>query len=351
MKGFIVSIIAVMMFTVPAASQSRLGNFSQRGAASQEMRAEGFAAAHPSLPLNTKAKITNVRNGKEIEVVIINRIPVSPDRILDISQAALRALDMKAGETIVLSVSAPLPPERTTEQDEIVELADPALAVLSVIEGEKSGEKSGQEADNEREKKAGFLNNDKEQGNRVFSNNESDNSEKAAIASDLLPFPVNSDSNAEFLAWLMTMTMDAREAREAREIREIREAREARESQEIRLEREMQEIREARDKRETKTSPVPVNGLLPKVQGVPQIIPVLPGWNSGKRYRLQVGAYSLPDMAEKAVLLVKSAGFDVEREYSGSIYRVLAVDIASEDVYSAAVRLGSLGFSQVWVKE
>jgi hypothetical protein len=345
MKGFIVSVIAVMIFAVPAVSQSRLGNFSQRGTVSQEMISAGFTAAHPSLPLNTKVKVTNVRNGKEVEVVIINRIPVSPGRILDISPAALRALDMRAGETIILSVDAPLPPVRISGQDEIIELADPALAVLSVIGGEKSGQES------DREKKTGFFIDDKEQENKVFLSNESDNPEKADFTSDLLPFPVNSDSNTEFLAWLMTMTMDAREAREAREIREIREAREVRESQEIRLEREIYEIREARDKRESQTPPIPVNGALPKIQGIPQIIPVLPDWNSEKRYRLQVGAYSLPDTAEKAVLLVKSAGFDVEREYSGSIYRVLAVGIASEDVYSAAVSLGSLGFYQVWVKE
>jgi hypothetical protein len=56
-------------------------------------------------------------------------------------------------------------------------------------------------------------------------------------------------------------------------------------------------------------------------------------------------------MARMTAEYISAAGFDVEQEQTGSIYRVMAVGIASVDVYQASVRLGSLGFGQVWVRE
>jgi hypothetical protein len=82
-----------------------------------------------------------------------------------------------------------------------------------------------------------------------------------------------------------------------------------------------------------------------------RIIPGLPDRYSGKIFRLQVGAYSALEAANRAAELVKAAGFNVELEYYGSSYRVMAVGIASVDVYQASVRLGSVGFSQIWVRE
>ena len=82
-----------------------------------------------------------------------------------------------------------------------------------------------------------------------------------------------------------------------------------------------------------------------------RIIPGLPDQNSGKIYRLQVGAYPTVEAANRAADIVEMAGFNAVKEYSGSTYRVMAVDIAAVDVYQASVRLGSVGFSQVWVRE
>jgi cell division protein FtsN len=82
-----------------------------------------------------------------------------------------------------------------------------------------------------------------------------------------------------------------------------------------------------------------------------QIIPGLPDRNSGKIYRLQVGAYSVLDTADRTARNVRAAGFNVELEQVNTIYRVMVLGIASADVYQASVRLGSLGFSQIWVRE
>jgi cell division septation protein DedD len=82
-----------------------------------------------------------------------------------------------------------------------------------------------------------------------------------------------------------------------------------------------------------------------------KIIPGLPDRNSGKTYRLQAGAYSSRDAANRIAELIRSAGFEAEIEQTGSIYRVLAAGISSPDVYSASIRLGSLGFDEIWVRE
>lgn len=54
-----------------------------------------MVAAHRSLPLNSKARITNLANGKSVEVTVVDRGPVSHDRVIDVSEQAARLLDMK----------------------------------------------------------------------------------------------------------------------------------------------------------------------------------------------------------------------------------------------------------------
>ena len=51
-----------------------------------------MTAAHKTLPLGTKAKVTNVKNGKTVEVEINDRGPYAEGRIIDLSQAAAAAI-------------------------------------------------------------------------------------------------------------------------------------------------------------------------------------------------------------------------------------------------------------------
>jgi rare lipoprotein A len=51
-----------------------------------------FTAAHPSLPLGTFVKVTNLRNGRAVVVRINDRGPVVDGRIIDLSYIAARAL-------------------------------------------------------------------------------------------------------------------------------------------------------------------------------------------------------------------------------------------------------------------
>jgi rare lipoprotein A (peptidoglycan hydrolase) len=54
-----------------------------------------LTAAHPSLPLNSKAKVTNLENGKSVEVTINDRGPGAPGRAIDVSERAAQTLGMK----------------------------------------------------------------------------------------------------------------------------------------------------------------------------------------------------------------------------------------------------------------
>jgi len=61
-----------------------------------------LTAAHPSLPFGSKIKVTNLSNGKSVEVEINDRGPFAENRIIDLSQAAARALGMmESGTTTV----------------------------------------------------------------------------------------------------------------------------------------------------------------------------------------------------------------------------------------------------------
>jgi rare lipoprotein A len=58
-----------------------------------------LTAAHRSLPFGTKIKVTNLGNGKTVEVEINDRGPFAENRIIDLSHAAAKALEMKESGT------------------------------------------------------------------------------------------------------------------------------------------------------------------------------------------------------------------------------------------------------------
>jgi rare lipoprotein A len=54
-----------------------------------------FTAAHPTLPLGTVVKVTNLANGKAVILRINDRGPFVDNRIIDVSYNAARALGFK----------------------------------------------------------------------------------------------------------------------------------------------------------------------------------------------------------------------------------------------------------------
>jgi len=55
---------------------------------------ETLVAAHRTLPFNTWVRVVNLRNNKAVEVRIIDRGPFIDGRIIDLSRAAARTIDL-----------------------------------------------------------------------------------------------------------------------------------------------------------------------------------------------------------------------------------------------------------------
>ncbi|MBS1213078.1 MAG: rare lipoprotein domain protein [Proteobacteria bacterium] len=53
-----------------------------------------LTAAHRTLPLPTRVRVTNLRNRRTVEVLVNDRGPFVQGRIIDLSQAAARALNI-----------------------------------------------------------------------------------------------------------------------------------------------------------------------------------------------------------------------------------------------------------------
>ncbi len=71
------------------------GKFHGRLTANGEIfNTHEFTAAHKQLPFNTIVKVTNLSNGKTVEVRINDRGPFVEGRIIDLSYAAAVELDM-----------------------------------------------------------------------------------------------------------------------------------------------------------------------------------------------------------------------------------------------------------------
>ncbi|MGD0693273.1 MAG: septal ring lytic transglycosylase RlpA family protein [Terriglobia bacterium] len=76
----------------------------------------GFTAAHRSLPLGTRLKITNLRNNRSLVVRVNDRGPFVPNRIVDVSRAAAFRLGfMASGLALVRAEVVSLPSDSRTD--------------------------------------------------------------------------------------------------------------------------------------------------------------------------------------------------------------------------------------------
>jgi len=489
MNRAIAVFLFAFLFTGLAFSQTNLGDFTMRGAATIQVPGEGLTAYHPYLPLNSTAVITNPVSGAQVEVTIAGRIDPSHSRIIDLSRSAAASLGIRSGDNIILTVLAPTRRDPRERQAQLVEFTglpippqqnqEPQQIIQYHTYEAPHVPQQQQQPEPKPEPVVPPPQPQYQPPSEPQHANGNGNGNGKSTEIYILPHPPQEDDGGitEFLAWLMAMSMDAREAREVREVREIRDAREARlnrearemreirenqEIREIREAREARELREVRDSRESREareireareareaeaariaasavvnpnqrgrsrnhpgenenaaqqpaknthvnqSPVKVpqapinsrsinslnlpptekelethcidlNTLAPISNANPnntadfrvsanqthslnnqmppvkpealQILPGLPDRHSNKAYSLQVGSFTTLEAANRAASFIRDVGFDVKIEYSGAVYRVMAVKIASSDVYTASVRLGTLGFAQIWVRE
>jgi len=80
------------------------GFHGQETASGETFNQKEMTAAHPSLPIGTKAKVTNLENNKKVEVRINDRGPYADDRVIDLSSAAAKKLDMKKDGTAQVKI-------------------------------------------------------------------------------------------------------------------------------------------------------------------------------------------------------------------------------------------------------
>lgn len=80
------------------------GFHGQETASGEIFNQKEMTAAHPSLPIGTNAKVTNLENNKKVEVRINDRGPYADDRVIDLSSAAAKKLDMKKDGTAQVKI-------------------------------------------------------------------------------------------------------------------------------------------------------------------------------------------------------------------------------------------------------
>jgi rare lipoprotein A len=110
--------LAVVLFSMAICSvraENGMASFYGGGrTASGEVTSPAeFTAAHRTLAFGTKVLVTNVSNGKTVIVRITDRGPFGRGRIIDVSRAAARELDMIGSGTAIVSVVRQLKPAGT----------------------------------------------------------------------------------------------------------------------------------------------------------------------------------------------------------------------------------------------
>jgi rare lipoprotein A len=90
----------------PVRAENGLASFygGGRTASGETTGPAGLTAAHRTLPFGTLVLVTNIHNGKTIVVRITDRGPYGRGRIIDVSRAAARELDMIERGTALVSV-------------------------------------------------------------------------------------------------------------------------------------------------------------------------------------------------------------------------------------------------------
>ena len=95
-----------MLALTPAHAETGIAAFygGGRTASGEVSGPSGLTAAHRTLPFGTQVRVTNVRNGRTVVVRINDRGPYGRGRIIDLSRAAARELDMIRSGTTRVSV-------------------------------------------------------------------------------------------------------------------------------------------------------------------------------------------------------------------------------------------------------
>jgi rare lipoprotein A len=89
------------------------GFHGRETASGETFNQHALTAAHRTLPLGTKAKVTDLETGQSVQVKINDRGPYVPGRHLDLSQAAAKQIGLTKKGVAKVKIEAKLPRQAT----------------------------------------------------------------------------------------------------------------------------------------------------------------------------------------------------------------------------------------------
>ena len=93
------------------------GFHGKKTATGEKFNQNDKTAAHPTLPLGTKATVTNLDNGNSVDVKINDRGPYVKGRDIDLSKGAAKELGMTKGGVAPVKIEAEvIPAEKNREK-------------------------------------------------------------------------------------------------------------------------------------------------------------------------------------------------------------------------------------------
>lgn len=118
-RGFLAALTLACVAAAPAmaadsAGRKEIGRASWYGgshhghatASGERFDRTELTAAHPTLPMNSLVRVTNLANGRSIVVRINDRFPRTRGRVIDLSQRAAEILGMKGRGVATVKVEA-----------------------------------------------------------------------------------------------------------------------------------------------------------------------------------------------------------------------------------------------------
>lgn len=102
----------------------------RRTSSGERLNVNDFQCAHRTLPFGTLVKVTNKRNNKSVVVRVIDRGPFGKGRIIDLTDAAAKRIDMyRAGVAPVsIEIIKPGTPVANGEIQQQISISDNLLA-------------------------------------------------------------------------------------------------------------------------------------------------------------------------------------------------------------------------------
>lgn len=109
---------AMAVSDVPIAKERQVGVASWYGdhwqgrvtASGKPFDDRKMTAAHRTLPLNTRVRVTNLESGRSVEVTITDRGPYVDGRVIDLSAAAAKRIGMVKEGLVPVQITTVAPP-------------------------------------------------------------------------------------------------------------------------------------------------------------------------------------------------------------------------------------------------